>query len=777
MSAIEKPSESNLVASIEKKSATLVRSTRSFSSLGLLAVACLVASLTLGVSAQAQTCPIEVPAIDAAKSNWLYLYFPTASDSTFPAYATAGTLTSASPVAAFDVSALTSGIGTTTQLINAIGNVVVDDYCEFNVQVHTTTTSPATLASPPARRVTVGIGDDSNGDSTLGYYWGQAQEVDTGDAIAVDFARVWAGTYVNCEGGVGPPDGGVTCPTGALTGSNNTLEHWAQAIGGSAAHEAGHTYGLAHTDDDPPPCPASPVCDDSQGGPTPTPGEDAYYQHLMPAGYNLTATQRADYRRHFSDRTYGLLATNVGLSVETMHNWNLINPNAQKAYSLSIDFLSTLPSAPPISWTYAGGQSPWLNPTVSGPSGTAVFKGTTYNKYTITWSSPNPAWSDPSPGVVEGAASFHIGTTFTGVDFTVPDAIIIQDVTLFDASSNPLALHPRLAGYDAGTVDASDGTFSLHFFPIAGAPALRLQSARIYQLPRVAAIESLVGDGRPMARDKLPIVPWSVTECKPSELRDGATCTVAKLTQPPHVKVIYALGQPGVYDCTQGVPNIPQRNPVKGGNARSDASHPLDYEGPICAGSQQDPFPSTTVYVIAKFVDPAAKHYDPVSKQYIVGPVVSTAYYQFAGIRQGHASGLQYAAKFLCGRTERNERGEVPSRGWGAVADGEYHTAINVHNPSNSAATIRFKFASAPGPGRAGAISRFAEIKLNPDQTISLDCAQVYELLQAKPGFIDGFAVIYSNVELDVVAVYTAAGERGQVETLQTERIPARKIQ
>jgi len=407
-------------------------------------------ALALATPACAQTCPTEDPGINAAKNNYLYLYFPTAADSTFPAYATQGTLTSASPVAAFDVSALTTGIGTSAQLIDAIQSVVADDYCEFNVQVLATTTNPATLSSPPAQRVTVGIGDDVNGDSTQGYYWGQAQEVDTGNTIAVDFARVWAGTYTACDGGAGPPAGGP-CTTGALTGANNTLEHWAQAIGGTAAHEAGHTYGLAHTDDDPPPCPATPVCDNTQGGPAPTPGEDAYYQHLMPAGYNLTGSQRADYRRHFSNRTYGLLATNVGLSVETMHNWNLVNPNAESGSSLAIDFLSTLPTVT-ISWFYNGNLSPWLNPTINGPSGTAVFQGTTYNKFTITWSSPNPAWSNPSPGVVGGGVQFHIGTTFMGVDFDTPDPIIIQDVTLFDASSSPLALHPRLAGYDAGTV-------------------------------------------------------------------------------------------------------------------------------------------------------------------------------------------------------------------------------------------------------------------------------------------------------------------------------------
>jgi hypothetical protein len=730
-------------------------------------------ALHLAAPAHAQTCPTEDPGIVAAKNNYLYLYFPTTADSTFPAYSTLGTLTTASPVAAFDVSALTSGIGSTAQLISSIKNVVADDYCEFNVQVLTTTTNPATLSSPPAQRVTVGIGDDINGDNTTGYYWGQAQETDTGNAIAVDFARVWAGTYTTCEGGGGPPDGGSGCTGGALTGANNTLERWAQAIGGTAAHEAGHTYGLAHTDDDPPPCPATPACDDSQAGPTPTPGEDPYYQHLMPAGYNLTASQRTDYRRHFSNRTYGLLATNVGLSVETMHNWNLVNPNAQSGSSLSIDFLSTL-STVTVSWFYNGNQSPWLNPTVSGPSGTVVFQGTTYNKFTMTWSSPNPAWSNPSPGVVGGGIQFHIGATFMGVDFDTPDPIIIQDVTLFDAGPNPLALHPRLAGYDAGTADSASDSLQLHFF---AAPGLRLESAEIYQLPRLAWIDSMVGDGLPMTFDKLPIRPWSVTKCARAELEKGATCTVAKLTQEPHVKETYMVGQPGVYDCSQGVPIVPRKNPTTNPTRISDSSRPLDYEGPICAGSQTDPFPSATVYVIAKFVDPAAKYWDPATKQYVVGPVRSTTYYQFAGYRQGKShlsSGLQYSAKFVCGKMEEIGHGEWSEKG--ALAEGNYHTAINVHNPSHDAVSIRVKFVSTQAGGKAGKISRFAEIQLGPDQAISLGCAQIHELLGASAGFLDGFAVIESGVELDIVAVYTAAGEHGPVDTLDTERVPVRKL-
>ena len=47
------------------------------------------------------------------------------------------------------------------------------------------------------------------------------------------------------------------------------------------------------------------------------------------------------------------------------------------------------------------------------------------------------------------------------------------------------------------------------------------------------------------------------------------------------------------------------------GKRSQDRANALDYEGPLCAGTTQDPFPSTTVYVVAKFVDPAARHYGP----------------------------------------------------------------------------------------------------------------------------------------------------------------------
>jgi hypothetical protein len=573
-------------------------------------VLALIVAFSLGATSAgaAPTCPLSYGTTDAAKSHKLFLYFPTADDATFP-----GNFVGESPARRFDVADLNPAIGTTAALRDHIHDVVVDDFCEFNVQVLQTTTNPETLASPPALRHTEAIGtDDSSGQGA----WGMSP---TSNADVL-FGRVWAGAYVACEGGTGVP--GVCSATGSLTGANATVERWAQAIGGTTAHESGHTYGLNHADDDPPTPPGQ--CPDPGTGPAP--GEDAFSRHLMPSGCNLDGPARATYRRHVSNAGYGILATNVGLSVQTMHNWDLVNPNAAAGHSLTIDFLSSLNAINQPTWSWTGVSSPWINPQLSGPLGTAMYHGALLNRYRITWSTPNPAWGGGTAGVVAGGGEFHIGATFTGVDFNAPDPIIIQNVTLFDATSTALALHPRLPQYDAGTPDAADGTFALRFFPPAGAPLL-MQSAVIYQLPRLAAIESLNGGQRPYTFDKQPIRPWSESKCAASPLRKQIRCVIAKLDEKPHVLSVHRLGEPNVYDCSKGIPWREFKH------ARGDSAGSPDIDGPICAASVRDPFPSTAIYVIATFVDPKAKHWDTRKKSYVTGPVMSKVYYQFAGVR------------------------------------------------------------------------------------------------------------------------------------------------
>ena len=211
-------------------------------------------------------------------------------------------------------------------------------------------------------------------------------------------------------------------------------------------------------------------------------GEDAFGRHLMPAGSDVTQEQRAGYRRHFSDTEFSTLAANIGLSIQTMHNWDLVNPNSATGHRFRMTFLSTQPSML-MTWSYSGSRTPWINPTVSS-FGTQAFKGTTYNRYRLTWQTADP-WSGGPAGEVPGGGEFHVGATFSGVNFNQPDPIIITNSELLDDSGDPLPLKPRLPGYDAGTIDI--GRRRVRHGPLRTSPASSMRSASwsFEELPRV----------------------------------------------------------------------------------------------------------------------------------------------------------------------------------------------------------------------------------------------------------------------------------------------------
>jgi hypothetical protein len=131
----------------------------------------------------------------------------------------------------------------------------------------------------------------------------------------------------------------------------------------------------------------------------------------------------------------------------------------------------------------------------------------------------------------------------------------------------------------------------------------------------------------------------------------------------------------------------------------------------------------------------------------------------------------QYAAKLVCGKSD----GEV-------VAPGVYFTAVNVHNPTYRGISLRVKVAVALPGLKAGQVSKFTTRDLGEDQALEIDCQDIFnqEIFAFDPplqtGFVKGFVVVESRTELDVVAVYTAAGFETQVETLHTERVPARRV-
>jgi hypothetical protein len=124
-----------------------------------------------------------------------------------------------------------------------------------------------------------------------------------------------------------------------------------------------------------------------------------------------------------------------------------------------------------------------------------------------------------------------------------------------------------------------------------------------------------------------------------------------------------------------------------------------------------------------------------------------------------------YAAKFVCGKG--NEK---------LVSPGQYFTNINVHNPSPINKTFYIKrFAIAYPEERPGPLLGAAADTLAPDVAMTIDCDNIYKHTKTPQGsFLEGFALIYSFTELDVVSVYTAG--HTEVEAFHTERVPVRRL-
>jgi len=126
---------------------------------------------------------------------------------------------------------------------------------------------------------------------------------------------------------------------------------------------------------------------------------------------------------------------------------------------------------------------------------------------------------------------------------------------------------------------------------------------------------------------------------------------------------------------------------------------------------------------------------------------------------------FMYAAKFICGKDE----GRI-------LSPGQYFTAVNVHNASPVKPAIYIKrFAIALPSERPGPISGFARGILKPDEAMTIECENIIKHTGTNPSpLLEGFALIYSLQELDVVPVYTAG--HSEVEALHSERVPARRF-
>jgi hypothetical protein len=166
-----------------------------------------------------------------------------------------------------------------------------------------------------------------------------------------------------------------------------------------------------------------------------------------------------------------------------------------------------------------------------------------------------------------------------------------------------------------------------------------------------------------------------------------------------------------------------------------------------------------------------------------------------------------YSAKFVCGyQPPIVDQPGAPSRGEPQVKPGNYATELNIHNYQFKIAPLRkklvllvqptvdgkdskvFREPQATGPltNAAGGI-RWESLELREDYATLDDCNKFWQWTypQNPPPspfpLMIGYLVIYSPIDLDVDAVYTAAapgpmGKEPQSVSIDVERVPGKRV-
>jgi hypothetical protein len=133
----------------------------------------------------------------------------------------------------------------------------------------------------------------------------------------------------------------------------------------------------------------------------------------------------------------------------------------------------------------------------------------------------------------------------------------------------------------------------------------------------------------------------------------------------------------------------------------------------------------------------------------------------------------EYASKVVCG-LQKDPRNMQLVRGF-------YGTAVNIHNPGREPAVFEKKLALTypPREEAPGKVIPIARHKLGYDEALEVDCDDIVnEVFEGRlpDSFIKGFVVVQSTQELDVTAVYTAAGLDKESEVTSVTSIDVEHI-
>ncbi|MDX1940464.1 MAG: hypothetical protein SFU99_07925 [Saprospiraceae bacterium] len=544
-----------------------------------------------------QHCPYATDPI--TKANKIYLYFlpPGQTDNGFREFGSDYSL-STNPLMGFNINTLFTP-GPSDDLRESIRILVADHYCEFDVGVLETVTAPAISTAANARTNIIGIATDNenNADEII---YGAAEGTNFEDNT-VGYARIWVGEFKNQFGMSG----------GALNSSHSDiLNRWANAIASTASHEAGHNYQLGHE---------TLASSNSQ--------EDAITNHIMTEGNLLDGNNRATVPKHFGNANFEALAHSLGLNVNTLHSWDLINPNSQVATQMVITVFSKATSLSIVNADVS--RCPWQAPTLTQISPSSQFRllDDYYYKFELNFNQAK-SWVGGNAGQVPGGGRFHVG-----VAFATNEAVIVTDVKLKNGSTY-LPLYPRTVGFDKGFIDIATGQANITMLNTgldtsrvserSTPTALRIENLSIDFLPRVADLKSMQNfDGRifPTPNQEglydfrgLKVNSHGMMDQRPNfVLQTVEKIFFGKLTDGRHINI--------TYDSTNCIPGIIPGDVHKG---------KINY----CPhGTLLSLFPSTMIYVTATIVDPNATYFDPNRNEFVTGELRTYVQYQFSGIK------------------------------------------------------------------------------------------------------------------------------------------------
>jgi hypothetical protein len=157
--------------------------------------------------------------------------------------------------------------------------------------------------------------------------------------------------------------------------------------------------------------------------------------------------------------------------------------------------------------------------------------------------------------------------------------------------------------------------------------------------------------------------------------------------------------------------------------------------------------------------------------------LISEAHAQMVEQAETLETEFQYAAKVVCSVLRPHQDG--------SLARGTYRTLINIHNPTDRKITFADKVALAESVGATPgsfSVTPHKKVTLQPDGAVQLSCGDIAGFFCPIDGvcidfaFLEGFLIIKSPVELDVVSVYTARPTEGEVNTLEVETVQPRKL-